>query len=291
MIKEINGKTRLCGLIGNPVEHTLSPVIHNFLAERMGHNLVYLPFYVEKDIKRAVDGASALNILGMNVTVPYKNAVMPFLAKLDENAERIGSVNTLVRTKEGFMGYNTDYLGLSRTMREEGIEISGRKIAVIGAGGAAMSAAYLCAKGKAEVVYILNRTREKAEAIAASVRKAFPQADMIPLELQDYRQLEDEDYIAIQTTSVGLYPHCEEAVIEDSSFYRRIKQAVDIIYNPFETRFMKLVKEHGGTACNGLKMLLYQGVSAYELWNQVTVPDSITEEILRILEKELTTNA
>lgn len=291
MIKKIDGQTRLCGLIGNPIEHTLSPGIHNYLAERMGHNLVYLPFCVKDDIKGAVQGAYALNILGMNVTVPYKKAVMPFLAELDENAKEIGSVNTLVRTKDGFKGYNTDYLGLYRTMSEEKIEISGEKVIIIGAGGAAMPAAYLCAKEKAQIIYLCNRTKERAEAISKSVHQAFPQVEIIPLELQDYRKLQDNEYIAIQTTSVGLYPNCEQAAIEDTSFYKRIKQAVDIIYNPYETRFMKLVKKHGGTACNGLKMLLYQGISSYELWNQVTVPDTITEEILRLLEKELTTYA
>ncbi|MDE7277063.1 MAG: shikimate dehydrogenase, partial [Lachnospiraceae bacterium] len=159
----MDGKTRLCGLIGNPVEHTMSPVIHNTLAEKCGHNLVYVPFLVEQGrIEEAVTGAYALNVLGMNVTVPYKSDVIGSLVEVDELASHIGAVNTLVRTEEGYKGYNTDMTGLYRAMTSEGIRIEGEEIVLLGAGGAARAVAYLCGAQKAAKVYLLNRTLEKA---------------------------------------------------------------------------------------------------------------------------------
>lgn len=140
---EINGHTRLCGLIGNPVEHTLSPVIHNTVAEEMHDNLVYVPFHVEQgNLQKAIAGAYSLNVLGLNVTVPYKQAVIPYLDCVEGLAEKIGAVNTLVRTENGFQGYNTDMMGLYRAMEEEGIAFEAEDMILLGAGGAARAAAF-----------------------------------------------------------------------------------------------------------------------------------------------------
>lgn len=287
MIKEADGKTRLCGLIGYPVGHTLSPVIHNTLAEAMGKNLVYVPFSVEKDLAAAVRGAYALNILGMNVTVPYKKDVMEALVEVDEAAVRIGAVNTLVRMEGGYKGYNTDYLGLERAMKEENIQIAGRDVVVLGAGGAANAVVYLCAKAGAKQIYILNRTVKKAQGLAEQVAAYFPECPVTAMETRDYDKLPDRAMTCIQATSIGLFPNVDAAVIEDPAFYRRIDQAVDIIYNPGETKFMRLVKEQGGRVINGLKMLLYQGVTAFELWNDVSVDADTCYKVQKLLEQEL----
>lgn len=146
----MDGKTRVCGLIANPVEHSMSPMMHNFFAQRTGVNLAYVPFKVEEDrVGDAVKGAYALNILGMNVTVPHKQRVMEFLSELDEDARAIGAVNTLVRTEAGYKGYNTDGAGLKRAFAEAGIRTEGEHCLLIGAGGAAKAAAYVLAKGGA----------------------------------------------------------------------------------------------------------------------------------------------
>lgn len=286
MIKEVNGQTRLCGLIGYPVKHTLSPVIHNYLAEVTGKNLVYVPFEVAENLETAVRGAFALNVLGMNVTVPYKKEIMDALVEVDENAERIGAVNTLVRLKNGYKGYNTDYLGLKRAMESEGIQISGEDVVVLGAGGAANAVVYLCAKQGAKSVTILNRTLEKAAKLVTHAESYFPDIKFAVMEMKDYHALEKKPYTVIQATSFGLHPNVDDVVIEDKNFYKNVKQAVDIIYNPSETRFMKLVKEAGGRACNGLKMLLYQGVIAYELWNDVTIEEEICQKVHDLLQKQ-----
>ena len=285
---EINGHTRLCGLIGNPVEHTLSPAIHNTLAEKMGHNLVYVPFYVEQgQLDVAVEGACGLNVLGMNVTVPYKSDVIKSLAEIDELAQKIGAVNTLVRTDVGYKGYNTDILGLYRAMCGEGIKLEGEQAVLLGAGGAARAVAFLCAEKGVDKVYLLNRSVEKAQAVAEEVNEAFGRECIYPMVTADYEKLPDQKLLAIQGTSVGLHPDTDKAVIEDMEFYKRIHTGYDLIYKPAETKFMKLVKETGGYAYNGLKMLLYQGIIAYELWNDVKVSEMVADEIYEVLKSRV----
>lgn len=280
---EINGKTRVCGLIGNPVEHTLSPMIHNTLAKRLGHNMVYVPFPVETGrVTEAIAGADALQLLGLNVTVPYKSEVIACLKDIDMLAKNIGAVNTLVKTDGGYKGYNTDMEGLYRAMQSENIRIEGERIILLGAGGAARAVAYLCAVKGADKVYLLNRTLSKAQAVAEEVNRTAEREVILPMPTEDYVKLPDGKYLAIQGTSVGLAPHAEDVVIADEAFYEKIHTGFDLIYSPWETKFMRLTKEHGGNAYNGLKMLLYQGIIAYELWNDVKVSE---EDALAVYEK------
>lgn len=284
----IDGYTRTCGLIGNPVEHTLSPVIHNTLAALLSHNLVYVPFHVEKDnIFSALKGAYALNLLGLNVTVPYKSQIMEGLVSVDELAEKIGAVNTLVRTEGGYKGYNTDMPGLYRAMRGEGIEIEGQEVVILGAGGAARAAAFMCALQNASAVYLLNRSYDKALAVAKEVKEKTGKEYIYPMSLSQYEKLPDRKFLAIQATSVGLYPDTERAVIEEEAFYRKIHTGYDLIYKPSETCFMKLVRKQGGEAYHGLKMLLYQGIIAYELWNNISVPEKMAVQVYEILKKKM----
>ena len=287
-MRDIKGTTRVCGLIGNPVEHSVSPVIHNNLAELTDTDMVYTTFKVDKgEVSDAVKGAYRLNILGMNVTVPHKQEVIDCLIDIDPLAKAIGAVNTLVRVDGGYKGYNTDISGLERELIDEGIELSDSKVIILGAGGAARAIAFLCAKRCNQEIYLLNRTIEKARDIACAVNSHFNKNAVIPLKLEDYASIPGEGYLVIQTTSVGLYPHCDDVVIEASDFYKKVSVGVDIIYNPFETKFMKLVKEAGKPAYNGLKMLLYQGVSAYELWNDLKVSSEDCDYVYRKLLKEL----
>lgn len=283
----IDGHTRTCGLLGNPVEHTLSPVIHNTLAEKFSHNLVYVPFLVEEgQALAAIKGAYDLHILGLNVTVPFKSAVLPGLVEMDPMAEQIGAVNTLVRTEGGFRGYNTDMPGLYRAMAGEGIKLAGEEVILLGAGGAARAVAFLCAAKGVSRVYLLNRSLEKANAVAEEVNEKSGRKLVTPMALSDYPSLPDRKYLAIQATSVGLFPHTDHAVIEEEAFYDKIHTGYDLIYKPSETKFMKLVRKHGGKAYHGLKMLLYQGIIAYELWNEVAVPEETAQEVYGILREK-----
>lgn len=280
---EINGKTKLMGLIGNPVEHTMSPVIHNTIAAHMNENMAYLPFPVKDNLNTAVKGAYALGVQGMNVTVPYKSDVMSSLISMDEQAAVIGAVNTLVRCDGGYKGYNTDLPGLYRAMKSDGIELKDAKVVILGAGGAARSAAFLCAFHKAKEVYILNRTVEKAVLVAEEVKEKTGFTEVKVMSLADYDKLSGDGYLCIQATKVGLYPNVEDTPVNEPDFYKKLTALYDLIYTPWETKCMKLAKENGAAAYNGLKMLLYQGVAAYEMWNQTTVP----EEIITLAYEEL----
>lgn len=284
---QINGRTKTCGLIGNPVEHTLSPLIHNTLSELLGKNLVYVPFLVQaEELENAVKGAYALGIEGLNVTVPHKERVLPYLKEVDGLAERIGAVNTLVRCDGGYKGYNTDMPGLYRAMAGDGVCVEGEQVLILGAGGVARAVAVMLAE-KAERIYLLNRTVEKAAAIADEVNIYAGRRVAEAISPAAYTTLPEGHFLAVQATNVGMYPDTDKAVVEEKDFYRRIHTGYDLIYNPEKTKFMRLVEEAGGRAYNGLKMLLYQGIIAYELWNQVSVSEPQAEEIYKRLKDGL----
>ena len=286
-----DGNTLVCGIIGNPVRHTMSPLIHNTLADMTDINLVYVPFEVEAEgLKNAVRGAFELGIRGLNVTVPYKSDVIQYLKYVDPMAEAVGAVNTLVRDEalKGYRGYNTDMTGLYRAMQEEGIELEGEVVVILGAGGVARPTAHLCVNKGAKRVYILNRTLEKAQEIADEIDSDC----VVAMDIADYTKvLESEDsFFAIQCTSVGLFPDVNSAVIEDEEFYRHVHAALDVVYKPLETKFLKLAKAAGAKTFSGLKMLLFQGLDAYELWNadrEVKVTPQQAQQIYRSLIMEV----
>ncbi len=273
----IDGFTRTCGVFGNPVEHTMSPAIHNFLAEQTGRNLVYIPCHVETgQLEAAIKGAFALNLLGANVTVPYKSDVISYLKEVDSLAAQIGAVNTLVRMEDGYKGYNTDMPGLYRAMGADGIGIEGERVLILGAGGVARAVAMLLTQKNAAEIVLLNRTVEKAQAIADEVNDSGGKRLARAISIADFDTLPaDVKYLAIQATNVGMYPKTEACVIEEETFYRRIHTGYDLIFNPLQTKFMRLVEAQGGKAFNGLKMLLYQGIIAYELWTGCTVSEEL----------------
>lgn len=288
---EIDGHTRTCGLIGNPVAHTQSPLIQNHMARVTGINLVYVPFPVARgNLEAAVKGALALDLLGLNVTVPYKSDVIPYLAQIDPLAERIGAVNTLVRCEGGYKGYNTDMPGLYRAMQQEGVEIAGRNVVILGAGGVARAVAVMLLEKGAAGAYLLNRTVDKARAVAEEVNRIAGRTFAQAYALADYGQVPGEKWLVIQATSVGMHPDVDCAVIEDPAFYRHVETGYDLIFNPGVTRFMKLTEAAGGKAYNGARMLVYQGVIAYELWTGVSIGQDTADELCRMMAQALAGN-
>lgn len=275
---EVNGKTRTLGLFGNPVAHTYSPFIQNLLAQYMEINSVYMPFKVDEGkLSDAVNGAKAMNFLGNNVTVPYKVDVINYMDVLDENAEMIGAVNTIKYTNGLTYGYNTDGEGLIMSCKKSGIAFKDKTVCILGAGGAAKAVAVACAKVQVKKIYIINRTIEKAKVIAEIIKKYFNTEVIVA----DYNQLEALKPIDIcfQTTSIGMHPNVEACPITDNSFFENMEWAVDIIYNPCETRFLKQAKEMGISTLNGLGMLYFQAVKAFEIWNDTLVPEEIVDII------------
>lgn len=305
----VDGKTRLLGLLGNPVEHSVSPVLHAALAAKHNDNYAYLAFRVEgEQLKAAVEGAYALGAKGLNVTVPYKKDVMQYLCEIDQKAEIIGAVNTLVRTEQGYKGYNTDMPGLYRAMCYDGVSLEGKNVVVIGAGGVANAVMGMLFEAKVKKILILNRTKERAEQLAERFLKAYADRETTVKTAsyeEDYLAIMDEmeqdtvgtdhvvqsetsgNWLAIQATSLGMSPKTDVAAIEESAFYDRIACGYDLIFNPYETKFMKLVKEHGGESYNGLRMLLFQGIYAYELWNDISIPDEWASDVLQQMKEAM----
>ncbi len=266
------------GLIGDPIGHTLSPVIHGIFGERTGTGLEYLPFLVKgEDLGDAVRGAHALGIKGLNVTVPHKSAVIPFLSGIDPLAEKIGAVNTLIREKDGYRGYNTDATGLKKALEREGVTFKGERFVILGAGGAGRAAAFLCAAAGAADVAIVNRSEEKARALAEEIKAATGSTAVRASDMEGFIQGLEKDgsrYVAIQCTSVGLWPHDDSAVTEDPRFFAGLSFAADVIYRPMTTRFLRLARQAGVPTMGGLSMLLFQGVDAFRLW----YPDSAIDD-------------
>lgn len=278
-MNNINGKTKTIGLIGNPVEHTLSPFIHNMLAEKMKLNTVYVPFHVKNgNLKEAISGASALGILGTNVTVPYKVDVMPYIDELQERAKIIDAVNTIKFINGRRYGYNTDADGLLTSCKRAGISLMNKTICILGAGGAARSVAVMCAEEKAKKIIIVNRTVEKAQELKLAILNYFN----IEIQVLGYDAIKSQSEVDVcfQTTSIGMYPNSDVTPIDDENFFKGLRWAVDIIYNPSETKFLSLAKASGVSILNGLGMLYFQAVKAYEIWNDIEIPDAILEECL-----------
>ncbi len=275
------------GIFGNPIKHTLSPVIHDTISSELCINERYIPFHITENLGKAVNTAFEDGVLGLNITVPYKQEVMSYLVDIDAAAKAIGAVNTLVRMENGYKGYNTDMPGLAKAIESEGIVLKDSKVIMLGAGGAARAVAYMCMYYGAKKVYIVNRTYDNAKKIADDMNKEFGNVVIVPIVADEYKDIPTDEYIFIQCTSVGLHEGDGLPVISDKSFYDMAKYGVDLIYNPAKTPFLTLIEKLGGKAFNGLKMLLYQGVMAYELWNDVKVSDEIVEKVYNSLKKAI----
>ena len=234
----------------------------------------------EEGLEDAIYGAYALSLLGLNVTVPHKSACMKYLKDIDPLAKKIGAVNTLVRVEGGYKGYNTDMPGLLRAMEHDGVDIKGKDVIILGAGGVARAVSILMTSSGAKHTYILNRTLSKAQAIVSEIEEDESLKGRISaMDIRDYKDLPGEDYICIQATNVGMHPDTDSAVIEDPEFYKKVSFGYDLVYNPLETKFMKLCKNAGAGAFCGLRMLLYQGVIAFEYWTGHSVSDELAEKV------------
>ena len=294
----INGKTKVFGLFGNPIEHTISPYIHQLLYNETGYNGTYNPFFVPTGmLEEAVKGMKGMNIKGVNVTVPYKVSVMDYLDEVDDMAANIGAVNTIVpeynedKNKYRLKGYNTDWIGLSMQCDYDGIPIKNRDIVIVGAGGSERSVAFMCIRNKAKSITLMNRTLEKAEILRDHVKqvaeKDSSNSSVVAIEATE---LIDSSYIkegsiVFQTTSAGMYPNVDLIPIESESFFNKVDFIVDIIYNPKETAFMRLGKSYGAKVANGLGMLFFQAVKAFELWTEIKLEKDQLERVLGELEQ------
>ena len=288
------------GIFGNPIKHTLSPIIHDTISDRLSLNERYIPFEIEDDLGEYVKAAYEEGIVGLNITVPYKEKVIPYLSQIDEDAKKIGAVNTLVRTNNGYKGYNTDMEGLYKAVVEAGMQIKDNEIIMLGAGGAERAVAYMCLKYGAKRVYIINRSSENVKKLAKDMNElavsmknteaetgSSKTDKFIPLLADAYTEIPHGKYMFIQCTSVGLKEDDGLPLVSDDEFYKQASCAVDLIYNPAKTKFLSLMEENNVPYINGLKMLLYQGIIANELWNGISIDEKLSDEIFSALNKKL----
>lgn len=286
----ITGHTKVYGVIGNPIEHTFSPFIHNMLAEETGIDMVYASFHVKDgQLENAVKGLDGLNIQGINVTIPYKLEIMQYMDEVTTVAQNVGAMNTVVRDGDRWIGYNTDVFGLKMSLEREGVNLEGQSILIIGAGGAARAIAVMCAEAGAKSIVIMNRTAHKAEELAHFIRQRY-EMDTLVIEREDLegdKLLLQEISIGIQTTSVGMSPKIDGNPLGDSKFYDQLKVAVDLIYNPGETQFLAKARAAGALTVNGLGMLYFQALMAFELWSGEKVAEPIVEKCYRAFSEKM----
>lgn len=270
-LMHVDGSTQVLAVIGDPIAHTLSPMIHQLFIDSRGDNYAYVPYQVKPEhVKTAIEGAWNLGIRGINVTIPHKQAVLESVCETDVSAQLVGAVNTLKWTPQGYKGYNTDVDGLTKLLKINQISVKERKILVLGAGGAARSALAVCFLMGASEVVIYNRTRERAEDL---IREFEENVKLVGKELtMKLRTVSEPDLskeafpIVLQTTSAGMYPNTGILPVYNEEFYHQIKYAVDMVFNPLESAFCQKVKANGGYAVSGLSMLFYQGSRSYEIW-------------------------
>ena len=281
---EITGKTTVCGVIGDPVEHTVSPAMHNAAFKALGLDYIYLPFRVPpRHLAAAVQGMRALSIRGLNVTIPYKVKVIPLLDEIDPPARSIGAVNVIVNDSSVLKGHNTDAEGFMRALKEHSVEVRGKTAVILGSGGAARAVCFALSAAGAGLI-ILNRTSGRAARLVGDIMKtAGHPAEAMPLYRQNITIALNKAHILVNTTSVGMSPEPGETLVKGDLIGPQ-HTVVDIVYNPVETRLLKEAAKAGAATVNGLDMLVWQGALAFEKWTGQKAPiEVMRKEALRAL--------
>jgi len=281
---EITGHTGFFGLLGSPVSHSISPMMHNESFRLLNLDYVYLCFDVNEDsLEVAVNGLKALGIKGFNCTMPAKNKMVQLVDELSPAAQMIGAVNTVLNDNGKLIGHNTDGIGYMNSVKDAGYDITGGTMTLLGAGGAASSIFVQAALDGVSQINIFSRKSRfwnRAEKMVEDVnRNTNCKAHLY--ELGDKKLLADSiasSTILTNATSVGMSPDTSQCIINDKDVFRKDLIVSDIIYNPLETKLLKLAKEQGCSTINGLYMLLYQGAEAFRIWTGKEMPIALIKE-------------
>jgi shikimate dehydrogenase len=266
-LKRLSSDCAVYAVFGNPVRHSLSPLMHQAALDRLGLKAVYVPFCVT-DLREAVSGIRGLGIRGVSVTLPFKTAIMEYLDEIDEGAQRIGAVNTIWNDQGRLKGSNTDWLGFVLSLKTH-TEIRGKRFIVIGAGGAAQGIVYGLIKEGGQPV-LVNRTAAKAEALAREFGCSF---------LSPSQGLEAGADGLINTTSVGMAPHEENSPWPGDRLHH-FPVVMDIIYNPLQTRLLQEAERAGCLTVSGLDMFIHQGAEQFRIWTGLEAPLSRMREVV-----------
>ena len=276
----ITGKTNVFGIIGDPVEHSLSPGMHNAAFKELGMDNIYVPFQVKAEhLEDAIIGAQSLGVKGFNVTIPHKTEVINYLDYLDIAAGLIGAVNTIEFGKNGAVGHNTDGIGAVMAI-EEVTPVKNEKVVILGAGGASRAIAFQLLLSGVDNLVIANRTVEKAGELKTDlVEKLDHEVRVSGLDENLTQELSDTA-ILINTTPVGMYPNVNEKPVVTAEMMHPDMVVNDIVYNPLKTGLLKEADKAGAKSISGIKMLMYQGVEAFKIWTGIEPPVEIFQRAL-----------
>ena len=278
---DINAHTQFCGIIGNPVEHSLSPAIHNAAFQKLGLNCVYLAFRV-KAIGDAIKGLRALGgFRGASVTIPYKVSTVPFLDEVEQTARHIGAINTIVAEQGRLTGYNTDATGALRALREGGAPLQDEPVVILGSGGAARAIAFaLAAETQISRLHLLGIEDAERRALAADLRTKTPlsivDAHLDELEL---KRVLPEARVLVHCTPIGMAPKVGKSCVPASLLHRDLT-VMDIVYNPRDTQLLIDSRAAGCRTIPGLEMFLHQAVAQFELWTSKSAPTDVMRRVL-----------
>jgi shikimate dehydrogenase len=282
--RSLNGHTKIIALFGNPIAHTASPPMQNAALEKLGLNYVYIPFCVSKsNISTAMESIRVLDFLGANVTVPFKESVIPYLDELTVQARLIGAVNTIKNDNGKLIGHNTDGDGFIEALKDLSKKFTPRKkkVVILGAGGGARAVAVALAQKKIKSLVLADVQEEKAKSLAAMLRSKLgvDVKGLTPNTQQFYNLVEEADLL-INATPIGMHPKVTECPLSNISVIHPRQLVVDMVYNPAQTKFLKLAKHLGAKTQNGLGMLLYQGVLAFEIFTGHKAPTEVMRKAL-----------
>ncbi len=268
----LKGTTKIVGLIGNPVSHSLSPAMHNTAFQKMQMDWNYLPLHVDPDnLKDAMKGVRSLGFRGINVTVPYKERVLPFLDEMSTEAERIGAVNTINVVQGRLLGYNTDCVGFLRDLAEIGFNPNGSRALILGSGGSARAVTYALLSESATVT-MCGRDIATVSSLVGSFKKQFHSNLAESLTFEDLHDLRREIDIIVNTTPLGMDPYVGLSPWPEGVAFPKCELAYDLVYNPPNTRFMELAQANSIKAVNGLGMLVHQAALSFEIWTGASAP-------------------
>jgi len=273
---KVDGKTKITGIFGYPVEHTFSPFIHNSGYEYLGLNFVYIAFSVHPDdLGRATKSLTALNIAGVNITVPHKEKVLRYLDEISSDAKKIGAVNTVVNKNGKLIGYNTDASGFLKSLKEH-IEPNGKQVVLLGCGGAGKSIAVSLASSKIKEIFLYDIDLEKSEKLSKKILSFDVKSQVV----KTYEKLEDivnSSDILINATTVGMREKDTSPI--NLNWLNKKIFVFDVIYNR-KTELIKMAEKIGCKCTGGLDMLLYQAVESFELWTGKKAPVEVMRKAL-----------
>jgi shikimate dehydrogenase len=282
----ITGTTKLLGVIGHPVEHSLSPLMHNAAISQMGINYVYLPFAIApQNLEAAIKGFEAIGVVGFSITIPHKQAIMPFLSEISSLAEAVGAVNTVFRQNNQWVGTNTDVEGFIAPLRSQYHRDWSQTTAVIlGNGGAARAVVVGCTQLGCAEIHVVGRNLAKLNAFRDSWANSGLKVNLQVHQWEFLPKLLPDAGLLVNTTPIGMYPQIQESPLNEEEIEKLNPNSpivYDLIYTPNPTKLLQQAQEIGAIAIDGLEMLVQQGAAALKIWSvRETIPVDVMRQAL-----------